>query len=305
MPVVQELAKAVQITLAGYGSLNFVHQRLIELDNARELETGFSEFPALVDGIHLEHVSFAYSSNVGRRALHDISVMIPAGKFTALVGPSGAGKSTLVDLLPRLRRPSAGQIRFDETPIEDISTASLRANIAFIPQTPILLAPTIAEHIAYGHPNASMADIVTAAEHVGADEFINERPAGYESRLGEDGVTFSGGQRQRLDLARALLRGSSILVLDEPASGLDAGAEAKFRETLQRIREAEANTTIILIAHGFSTILDADLLVVLEDGRITATGTHETLLAMDGWYVEAFVKQHHGVLRTVRQLAAG
>jgi ABC-type multidrug transport system fused ATPase/permease subunit len=305
LPVVQELAKAVQITLAGYGSLNFVHQRLRALEDAREPESGFAEFPALVDAIHLEHVSFEYSPIGGRRALHDVSLSIPAGKFTALVGPSGAGKSTLVDLLPRLRRPSAGIIRFDSTPIEDISTTSLRANIAFIPQTPVLLAPTIAEHIAYGLPETPMADIVRAAELVGADEFIDERPDGYHSNLGEDGVTFSGGQRQRLDLARALLRGSSVLVLDEPASGLDAKAEEKFRETLRRIRDAEVTTTIILIAHGFSTILDADLLVVLEDGRLSAMGTHEILMAAGGWYADAFVKQHHGVLSPAGYVAAG
>tara|TARA_B100000676_G_scaffold289487_1_gene322073 strand:+ start:707 stop:2551 length:1845 start_codon:yes stop_codon:yes gene_type:complete len=289
IPVIQEMAKGVQVFLSGYGSLRFIVERIESAVAACEIGTDRSRgFPKrLVDGVTFENLHFAYPSANGRAALDGVTFQLPASQLTAIVGPSGAGKSTLIDLLPSLRLPSEGNIRFDGLSANEISPDELRRNIAFVPQFPLLLSGTIGEHIRYGRPEATEAAVAEAARLAGAQDFIAALPAGFDSNVGEDGVGLSGGQRQRVDLARALLENKPLLVLDEPSSNLDAESEEAFRNALERIRHA-SDTTIVLIAHRLASVSTADRIVVLKQGRVDGIGTHAELMAAGGWYSHAY-----------------
>jgi ABC-type multidrug transport system fused ATPase/permease subunit len=256
---------------------------------------GIREFTSIKNAINFENVSFDYGAGASLPALDGVTLKIPAGYITALVGPSGSGKSTLIDLLPWLREPNVGRITFDGICSTEFSLKSLRSKIAFVPQSPQVFNESAAQHIRYGNAFATEEDIREAASLASAADFIDELPDGYDTLLGEDGVRLSGGQRQRLDLARALARKGDILILDEPASGLDADAEEKFRAALMRIRQ-ETGMTVILIAHGFSTVVDADQIIVLQQGKVISSGTHESLMREGGWYAQAFNKQHRATL---------
>ena len=181
---------------------------------------------------------------------------------------------------------------------------SLRSGIAFVPQKPQIFNVSAREHIQYGNFQIGEAVIREAALLAGASDFIEALPDGYDTMLGENGVRLSGGQLQRVDLARALARDSSILILDEPASGLDADAEELLREALARIHK-DKKITIILIAHGFSTVVESDRIIVLKDGKVEASGTHESLMGESGWYAQAFNKQHRAALNGVVSAAEG
>ena len=294
VPVLQELAITYQGMMATLPSLRKILRRMDSLSAAREVDAGTVPFSRLERGIRFKDVFFTYESNTVP-ALYDINFEIPKGKFTALVGPSGAGKSTLIDLLPRLRQVSRGQVWFDDHLLEDFTLESLRNGVAFVPQSPDVFNVTAAEHIRYGRPEATDEEVAEAARLAGAAEFIAQLPQCYETLVGEDAGLLSGGQRQLLDLARALLCKCSVLILDEPTSGLDAYFVEAFQKTLLRIRE-EAGITIILIAHGFSSVINADQIVVLEAGRVSAIGIHEELMKADNWYSKAFRKQHWAVL---------
>jgi ABC-type multidrug transport system fused ATPase/permease subunit len=294
VPVLQEIAITYQGVVATLPSLRKIFGRMDSLSAAREVDAGTIPFAGLERGIRFENVSFTYESGT-TPALQNIDLEIPKGKFTALVGPSGAGKSTLIDLLPKLRRVSSGKIWFDDCRLEDFTLESLRNGVAFVPQSPDIFNVTAAAHIRYGRPEATDEEVAEAARLAGAEEFIAQLPQGYETLVGEDAGLLSGGQRQRLDLARALLCKCSVLILDEPTSGLDAYFVEAFQKTLLRIRE-EAGITIILIAHGFSSVINANQIVVLEAGRVSAIGIHEELMKTDNWYSKAFHKQHRVVL---------
>ena len=259
------------------------------LAQARELRGGSQTFALLDRSIEYDHVSFSYDGSKAP-ALSDITLTLPAHQMSALIGPSGAGKSTFVDLLPRLRNPSVGQILFDGVSIAEFSTESLRAGIGFVPQQPQIFNITAAEHIRYGKEDADDNEVREAARLAGALDFIEAMPQGFDTLLGDGGKQLSGGQRQRLDIARALVRRAPILILDEPTSALDAGAEAAFRDALQTLR-VETDLTIIVIAHRLSTIVDADKIVVLSKGRIEAAGSHDELIRAGGWYAEASRQQ--------------
>ncbi len=296
VPVLQELAVTYQSMVATLPSLHKIFDRMESLAVAREVDVGTVIFTGLDRGIRFENVSFSYESGTVP-ALKAINLEIPKGKFTALVGPSGAGKSTLIDLLPRLRRVNIGQVWFDDHRLEDFTLKSLRNGVAFVPQSPEVFNVTVASHIRYGRPEATDEEVTEAARLAGAAEFVAQLPQGHDTLVGEDAGLLSGGQRQRLDLARALLCKCSVLILDEPTSGLDADSVEDFQETLFRIRE-ETGATIILIAHGFSSVVNADMIIVLEEGRVSIIGGHEELMKTDNWYAQAFNKQHRAALTT-------
>ena len=302
-PVLQEIAITYQGVVTTLPSLGKIFGRMESLSTAREVDSGTILFTGLERGIRFEDVSFTYESGTVP-VLEAINLEIPRGKFTALVGPSGAGKSTLIDLLPMLRRVSSGQVWFDDHRLEEFTLESLRNGVAFVPQSPDIFNVTAVAHIRYGRPEATDAEMAEAARLAGATEFIAQLPQGYDTLVGEDAGLLSGGQRQRLDLARALLCKCSVLILDEPTSGLDADSAEVFQETLLRIRE-EIGTTIILIAHGFSSVVNADRIVVLEEGRVSTIGSHEELMKADNWYSQAFNKQHRAALNGVVSAAEG
>jgi ATP-binding cassette, subfamily B, bacterial len=221
-----------------------------------------------------EHVVFGYEP--GRPVLRGVNLEIEAGETVALVGATGAGKSTLISLIPRLFDPWEGRVSIDGLDVRDAAIADVRAQVSMVLQEPFLMPVSVSENIAYGRPDASRADIVAAALAANAHEFIRRLPNGYDTVLGERGVTLSGGQRQRIAIARALLKNAPILILDEPTSALDAQTERLVVEALRRLME---DRTTIIIAHRMSTIRRADRIVVLEDGTLADSGRYERLVA--------------------------
>lgn len=294
LPIVRGSISKYAVVMGQMASLEKLDSYVRETQQAREPKGGSRDFKQLERAIRYDHVAFSYVG-AGVPALRDITVNIPAHGMTALVGPSGAGKSTFVDLLPRLRIPSSGEIFFDDIPISEFSVGRLRGGIAFVSQVPQIFNFTVAEHIRYGKDDATDEEVREAARLAGALGFIESLPKGFSTPLGENGFRLSGGQRQRLDIARALVRRAPILILDEPTSALDADAESAFRDALKTLR-AETNLTIIVIAHRMSTIVDADQIIVLKNGRVETAGTHDELLAAGGWYAEALRKQQFGAI---------
>lgn len=303
LPVIKEAMLARQGVLSTIAGLAAIDRRLSELHEVREMGGGRRPFRDLERSIRFRDVSFDYVGPAGSApALIGIDLEIPAGRMTALVGPSGAGKSTLIDLLPRLRRPQSGEILFDDVPLADFDLASLRAGIAFAPQSPLIFNVSVAENIRYGRREASDEEIHAAARLALAHDFIEELPQGYDTVVGEHGALLSGGQRQRLELARTLVRQSSILILDEPTSNLDAEAQHAFRQTLDHIRR-ETEMTLIVVGHQLYTAATADLIVVLDRGRLAAQGTHAELMRQGGWYASALARHEADAPRD-SQLAA-
>ncbi len=303
LPVAKEMIRTRQTVQSTSSSVIALEARFQAMDRQREHAGGTRELPKLEHGIDFEDVHYAYGKEANVPALNGLTLHIPARRMTALVGPSGSGKSTLIDLLPRMREQQKGRILFDGTPIEELCLTSLRKAISYAPQTPQIFNVSVREHIAYGAPDASQADIERAAELAGAAEFIERLTHGYDTLVGEGGVSLSGGQRQRLDLARALVSGSPVLILDEPTSNLDANTEELFRKSLARIRR-ETDTTIIVVAHRLSTVSIADRIAVLENGRVVQVGTHDELAGTGGWYSDAYGLQSLDA-RTVRPAVNG
>jgi ATP-binding cassette subfamily B protein/subfamily B ATP-binding cassette protein MsbA len=223
--------------------------------------------------VTFENVTFGYESD--SPILDDINLTVQAGETIALVGTTGAGKSTLASLIPRFFDPDQGRILFNGTDARDVQLQSLRQQVAMVLQEPFLLPLTIAENIAYGQPGSDHEQIIAAAVAANADEFIQRLPQGYDTVIGERGMTLSGGQRQRLSIARALLKDAPILILDEPTSALDNKTETLILGALERLM---SNRTTFIIAHRLSTIRNADRIIVLKKGKIVEQGTHEELI---------------------------
>jgi ABC-type multidrug transport system fused ATPase/permease subunit len=262
--------------------------RLFELLDTEPQLTAPPSAPPLPPGrgrVELDGVSFAYAS--GAPALLDVDLVVEAGTTVALVGATGSGKTTLVQLLPRLYDPTAGAVRIDGADLRTVDLVSLRRQIAVVDDDPFLFSASVHENIAYAKPGASRDEVERAAERAQAAEFIGELPDGYDTRVGERGLTLSGGQRQRLAIARAFLADPRILVLDDATSSVDATTEQQIKAAL---REVMAGRTTFVIAHRLSTIALADDIVVLEGGRILARGAHGELLDRSPLYAEIAAK---------------
>jgi ATP-binding cassette subfamily B protein/subfamily B ATP-binding cassette protein MsbA len=283
-PILQ-IANSISGTQRGLAALDRVCE---VLDKPAELPDVPAALPAprVVEELSFEHLSFAYGR--GGPVISDFSLRVKGGSVVALVGASGAGKTTLTDLLARFRDPTEGRLRVNGIDLREIQLQSYRSLIGVVAQDVFLFDGTVAENIAYGARHASREEILEAARKAHAHEFIERLPDGYESVIGERGVKLSGGQRQRLSIARALLANPQILILDEATSNLDSESEHLIQESL---RQLFARRTTFVIAHRLSTVVDADLIVVLERGRAVEVGTHPELLERRGTYYAMVQRQ--------------
>ena len=255
------------------------HREIADTPHAKPLSAKGAE-------VRFSHVDFSYEPN--RQILFDVDFTIPAGTTTAVVGHSGSGKSTLSRLLFRFYDVNAGSITIDGQDLRDITQASLRRAIGIVPQDTVLFNDTIEYNIAYGKPGASKDEVIAAARAAYIHDFIETLPDGYATMVGERGLKLSGGEKQRVAIARTLLKNPMILIFDEATSALDSKAEQMIQAQLKEI--AQDRTTLV-IAHRLSTIADAAQILVLDHGRIIERGTHGQLLAIDGVYAQMWARQ--------------
>jgi ABC-type multidrug transport system fused ATPase/permease subunit len=279
---VQQLSQLYNTFLSATAALDKISDVLDEEPEVLD-KTDARPLPHVEGRVSFEKVRFGYGE--GPEVLHGLDLDVPAGTTVALVGHTGAGKSTIAKLLARFYDPREGRITIDGNDLRDVTQASLRSQLGIVPQEGFLFAGTVSENIAFGRPDAPAADVVSAAETIGAHEFVSKLENGYDTQLQERGTRLSLGQRQLVALGRALLADPRILILDEATSSVDIGTERKIERAL---RELLAGRTAFVIAHRLSTIRDADLIVVLEHGQVIEQGTHEELLQKRGLYTSLY-----------------
>ena len=276
---------------------------ILDLEPEIKSPQAATQLPPLSGEVEFQWVSFQYEGQV-TAALEDIELCVQPNQIIALIGPTGSGKSSLVSLIPRFYDPSQGAVRVDGYDVRQVELVSLRRQIGIVLQTSLLFSTSVAENIAYGRPDASQEEIEAAARAAQAHEFILELPDGYQTILGERGVTLSGGQRQRVAIARALLMDPRILILDDSTSSVDTETEVLIQQALDRLMEGR---TTFVIAHRLSTVRRADLILVMKAGRVVERGTHDQLLELGGLYREIYDLQlrdqekYHQDLQTLEQ----
>ena len=290
---VQDLAKMTNsIAQAAVGVERI--QAILETDSVIREFPNAREPEAVRGDICFDHVAFGY--NQDEPVLLNVSFTIKQGELVGIVGTTGGGKSTVVSLIPRFYDPTSGCVRIDGVDVREYKLHALRSQIGFVLQDTVLFRGTIRDNIAYGRPGATQQEIEEAARLANADEFISRMPHGYDTMVGERGLTLSGGQRQRIGIARAIIRNTPILILDEPTAALDTESERLVIEALERLMKGR---TVITIAHRLSTIRDADKIIVLKAGMVAEQGTHEELLALGGVYAELHHIQVDGISEKV------
>jgi ATP-binding cassette subfamily B protein len=242
--------------------------------------------------VAFEQVRFAYPARPEVFVLDDVTLRVRPGEKVAIVGPSGAGKSTIFHLILRFYDPASGRITFDGVGLREVDPRELRRRIALVPQDTIIFATSLRENIRFGRPEASDAEVERAAELALVSEFTRRLPEGFDTPVGERGITLSGGQRQRVAIARAILRDAPLLLLDEATSSLDAESEALVQEALAHLMQQR---TTLVIAHRLATVLSCDRILVLEHGRLIEEGTHDRLAGAGGLYARLAKLQFEGV----------
>jgi len=275
---VQDLAKMTN-TIAQTAVAGDRVQAILKTDEIIPERTNALAPGVLRGEIVFDRAAFRYEDDAP--VLTNVNFRVEPGQFVGVVGPTGSGKSTVISMIPRFYDPVRGKVLIDGVDVRDYQLQGLRRNFGFVLQDTVLFRGSVAENIAYGRPDATAAQIMQAATMANADEFICRMPHGFETMVGDRGMTLSGGQRQRIGIARALIRNAPVLILDEPTAALDVESEQRVMEALQRLMQGR---TVIMIAHRLSTLRDADKLVVLKDGVVAEEGTHEQLLALEGVY---------------------
>ena len=288
LPVAKDIMKGRQLMLACAASASAITVMLQKLSDSAEGLGGKEEFTGLGKGIAFRNIQFKYPGETDY-ALKNVSFKIASGSLSVVVGPSGAGKSTLIDLLPLLRRPNSGVIELDGQQIYEFDLNSLRRQIAFVPQQPQMYDISIAEHLRHGSSDATEIEIKNALLSAGAD-FVFQLPENIHSNMGQQGTSFSGGQLQRIDLARALISGASVLILDEPTSALDTPSENLLINTLVSLSENE-NLTIIVVTHRLRLVDVADEIIVMRDGEIDAVGSLKEVRQASPWFANAYSRR--------------